>query len=411
MGINPYSINGGQLYQQTLNVENPPPEVFEGHIGDTPTWLMFIESLTHLSLKTAYWVFTASSFLFLATSLALLSHESQLGPPEVWLVASLMILYPPIAPTFWHGKGDLQLLFLFVLIGRFLTRGSDTLAGITLGFAGALRGYPFGLCAYLVACRRWRALAAALVSAFVLLGVTTLVVGRNVTFTYFAQTSLLKNGGGLLTDVAPLLQPIGWAHHPSNLNLGWFVKFAFDHVFGTGVGPMRQLMRGVCAVLGEVILVAAAFLATNGATKDRDAIWRHLSLWIVTITMISPLFWSDFLDCFVVFFVILAGALSRRRAPLAAVWIAVAAYISAVISAIVRTPRVTEFLRANLLPQHLHVFNQFAELLFLSVVLTWISAYWFVRASAMPSPVPARTRRGEEPSVDFSALARDAFRG
>jgi hypothetical protein len=199
----------------------------------------------------------------------------------------------------------------------------------------------------------------------------------------------------LFTDTPPLHQPIGWVRHPSNLNLGWAAKFAFDHLIDVKRHPHLHAARAFTAMLAETVLLGLAFwitVARRAGGSDHE--WAHISLWIVTVTMIAPLFWSDFLDCFVVYFVVFSAAFWRGRASRFSIWTCFGAYLTAIASAIFGSHSVSVFIRDTMFRGHVHAYNWLGELLFVSVLLTWISAWSLAReVSSSDTTIPRQSRR------------------
>jgi Glycosyltransferase family 87 len=116
-----------QLLRQRIN-----PYAGNSVWGDTPTWLLCFEPLTLLAPFTAYKLWFAVNLGAFAITLILLLRDSALEEIDKWILAALIVLYPPIACNFWFGQSEVFLLFLLVLFIRELQRERDLTAGMIL---------------------------------------------------------------------------------------------------------------------------------------------------------------------------------------------------------------------------------------------------------------------------------------
>jgi hypothetical protein len=111
--------------------------------------------------------------------------------------------------------------------------------------------------------------------------------------------------------------PAGLLRHPANLNLDSF---------------MRQVLgyRGwtFAAAIGIELLMAGVAFAATAALKD-DRYGCGFSLWIVVITLLSPVAWPQFLVCLVPLYVGIAAANHDIELPRRVLNLAGASYVLA----------------------------------------------------------------------------------
>jgi len=115
--------------------------------------------------------------------------------------------------------------------------------------------------------------------------------------------------------------PAGLLRHPANLNLGAFVQLMLGYrgwAWGAGLAV-------------ELLAAGSAFATT--AALDKDRYGCGFSLWLVVITMLSPVAWPQFLVCLVPLYVGIAAANhaagEEKRLPRRVLNIAGASYLAA----------------------------------------------------------------------------------
>jgi Glycosyltransferase family 87 len=344
--------------------------------GDTPTWFLCFEPLTFFSPFTAYWVWFCLNAFFFAASIWILIRDVGLKRAEAWIVGVLMLMYPPVATNFWFAQSEVALLFILVVFIHELERGREVTSGLILAAASLLRAYPLGLLGYLVARRKWRAVAFTLLGCVAGLAITFIFAGPDVVITYLRSMGF-THGLGLWGSTHPLNQPLGLLRHPANLNAMWFVKFGLVHAFGIGE---TSATAAVCGFLGELALVAIVFIQTVRFAADEDREYRAFSMWIITVSILSPIMWPQFMACFVIVFVALAGAATRNHVSKRALWTAVASYL--LVSVLGKMHGYpfdwAEMVELRLSAMHPHVVHVMAEATTGSLILLFLSAYWFM---------------------------------
>src|SRR5260370_1323507 len=203
-----------------------------------------------------------------------------------------------------------------------------------------------------------------------------------------------------------LNQPMGFLRHPTNLSLSWFVRFVLLH--GFGIAELSTLASSLALIAG-LITAAFAFVATWRLDDDLD--WRGYSLWVVTVSILSPIMWGQFMACFVIVFVGIANGSASRRTVIAAVGSYV---ILAAFGGLHGYPLnfLPEFAQAYF-ARNLRVLHVLPESVTVSLILLYLSCCWFVfdnkpLQSTRMSSTLARSRAGC--SVGRSSAWRSAAR-
>jgi hypothetical protein len=261
------------------------------------------EPLTLLTRFTAYKLWFFVNLAAFAITLILLLRHCALEATYKWILAALIVLYPPIACNFWFAQSEVFLLFLLVLFILELQHGRDVSAGMILAAVSLLRAYPVGLIGYLAARRKWKAVGYTIIGCIGGMTITIAFVGTEVVTTYIQNV------------IGPhsLNQPMGFLRHPTNLSLSWFVRFVLLH--GFGIAELSPLASSLALIAG---LLAAAFAFVATWRLDEDFDWRGYSLWVVTVSILSPIMWGQFMVCFVIVFVAIANGPASRRTVIAA---------------------------------------------------------------------------------------------
>jgi hypothetical protein len=343
-------------------------------VSDTPTWLLCFEPLATLSRYNAYWTWfwiNVSAVLF---SICLLIRESDIRGADALSVAALLWMYPPLATNFWYGQSEIFLCFVLVLGLVALRRNHDLLAGLALAAAALLRAYPLGLIGYLMVMRRWKAMGWMGVGLLIGGAATILFVGASTVATFGAQIGL-STGAGLVGLASTVNEPLGHLKHPANLNLGWFVKWLYDRTATRPVPVSVTVLGG----LAEISAVTICLWATRRIQGD-DPDWRGYGLWIVTISLISPVAYGVFLCCFLPMIAGMAAAWRRQELSRRVLYAISGSYIVTTLIPSSGHP-LFYYSRPAILAlekNHLHIVHMLTENEFTSLVLAWVAALWFV---------------------------------
>jgi hypothetical protein len=336
---------------------------------DPPTFLLCMEPLTLLPVRQAFWLWTALNFAALVASLVLLLRGSGVDVWTALALAALGLLYPPVGEHFFYGQNKLFVLLMLVLMMRWMTVGHDAAAGLILGVAVVIRGFPLLMVGYLLLRKRWRVIAYTGVGIAIGGLLTVAILG-------LAQTLSFSNGLRFVTQPRFLALPI-------NVSLGAFVSRMYWYVcdpHGTlfsrlslyAASPQSgfsNLVRQILVAAAEISLLAVTVKATlrNRGVIDRD--WCAFSLWVVTAVMLSPTAWVHYLVLMLIPFVSMAIAAKRGRANHRAIWMAVASFLLISLSTSGRTA-FGAHARGGL-P------IMIAEGSFVALMMAYLSAYWF----------------------------------
>ena len=345
--------------------------------SDTPTWLLCYEPLATLTRDTSYWTWFWINVSALLLSICLLVRDLDVERADAVSIAALLWMYPPLAENFWYGQSEIFLSLVLVLMLVALGRKHDWLAGLLLAAAALLRAYPLGLVGYLFVMRRWRALGWTGVGLLVGGVVTIALVGWDTVATYGAQIGV-STGAGLVGLSTTISEPLGHLKHPANLNLGWFVKWLYDR---TATRPIPGYVTVLCA-LAEIFAVAVCFLATRRIhTEDPD--WRGYGMWIVTVTLISPIAYYVFLCCFLPMIAGMAATWRRRELPTRVLYAIGGSYLATTLFPSAGHPLwlFRRSVELALEKNHTQIVHILSESEFVSLVLAWLAAYWFVKAA------------------------------
>jgi Glycosyltransferase family 87 len=333
-----------------LNLKTDPVH----YATDPPTFLLCVEPLTLLSLGQAFWLWTALNLAALVASLLLLLRGSGLPVWTALALAALVVLYPPVGESLFWGQNKIFVLLMLVLMMRWMAGGHDAAAGLILGIAVLLRGFPLLMVGYLVLRRRWRAIVYTVIS---------IVVGALLTFAILgvSHTLSFSNGFRLVTKLRFLASP-------TNVSLGAFVSRMYWYSLGAHSGISNSI-RLVLVAVAQIGLLAV----TAGATvKWRDTVdldWRAFSLWVVTSVMLSPTAWLHYLVLILIPLIQMAVAASRGRINNRANWMAVASFLLVALST--RGRAAFGPLPYGALPLAV------AECSFPCLAMIYVSAYWF----------------------------------
>ena len=321
---------------------------------DPPTFLMFLEPLTLLRLRQAFWLWTVLNLTALLASVWLLLRGAI---PERWTalaLGALAFLYPPVGESFFFGQNKVFVLLMLVLMMRWMTAGRDAAAGLILGIAVLLRGFPLLMVGYLMLRGRSRAIVYTVISVAAGALLTIAILG-------LPQTLSFSNGFRFVTKLRFLAMP-------TNVSLGSFVSRMYWYAFGAYPGFSNSIRRFLVGAT-EIGLLALTIKATLKSRDAADLDWRVFSLWVVTAVMLSPTAWVHYLVLMLIPLSQLAIAASRGRANKRAIWIAVASFLLIALSTSGRTA----------FGPYPHGILQFAvaECSFVCLAMMYVSAYWF----------------------------------
>src|SRR6266851_2863987 len=318
---------------------------------DPPTFLLMIEPLARMPLRRAFWAWNGLNLAAIIAAVILLLHGSSLDTRLKWALAALALLYAPVGEHFFYGQSKILVLFLLAAMMRCMERRHDAAAGLILGFAGVIRGFPLLLAGYLFMQRRTRALVWTGAGLALCGLVTVALLGVH-------QTLSFSHGLFFVTRDRFLVIPI-------NISLGAFISRLFWYSYTPTPGSAMELIRRVVVALAELGLLTLTVRTT---------------LWVITSVLLSPTAGVHYLVMALIPFALLADAVNRGRASHRALWIAVASYVVVALSTSGRAlfgPQATSAIAIAV-----------AECSFLSLLMVYVAAYWFVtdRGNAVSNP-------------------------
>jgi hypothetical protein len=109
---------------------------------------------------------------------------------------------------------------------------------------------------------------------------------------------------------------------------------------------------------------------------DEDFDWRGYSLWVVTVSIMSPIMWGQFMVCFVIVFVAIANGPASRRTVIAAVgsYVILAAFGGLHGYPLNFLPEFAQSYFAS----NVRVLHVLPESVTVSLILLYLSCCWFV---------------------------------
>jgi hypothetical protein len=309
-GINPY--------QDSLN---PVARFYHLSIKGTvrsgypPTYVLSMELLTPLRFEPSYWVWTALNFASLLLCLYLLLYKIlRLDVNTSLSLAALALFYQPIIVSF--GWGQPHMILLLIMLGAWMCfrRDKDFAGGLILAYGGLLKIYPLFLVGYLVAKRKWWAIA---YTAIGLVGggiATIALLGVSRTLSFAGRLPDRVNGGWLAS-----VHALG---SPSLVNLDAFVSRTFWELTGTVWNGPGDWLRRLLVLSAQLALLALTFRETWRAPNDPRADLRAFGLWMALTALLAPTAWVHYMILLLVPLAVVAAAAIRGDAPSLATWLA-----------------------------------------------------------------------------------------
>jgi hypothetical protein len=173
-----------------------------------------------------------------------------------------------------------------------------------------------------------------------------------------------------------------WMLRQVNVSLNAFVERGFVYFLKFPLPPSAEIARRIVTAICEIAIVAFTYVSTAAPSADRDADSRAFSLWVVATVLLAPTAWYHYLVLLFIPFAQLASAASAGRASNRSVWMAAASVMTLSGALIVRGPLIGLLSAGTLAAVR--------EAPFASLVMAYISAYWFVSDRIEASPANAR---------------------
>jgi glycosyl transferase family 87 len=326
------------------------------HGTHPPTFLALFEPLTKLPLRTAYWMWTGLNLAALVAALALLlGRRSHLDANTALVLAALAFWYMPVVPHFRFGQNNLLILFMLVLMMRWMERGRDAPAGLIFALAGLIRIIPFAVGGYIVLTRRWRVLAYAAIGAVLGAAATVYVVGMRHSVSFFYAVPEHYND-------------YMWLAGPANIAMEAFISRIFWGIWGPQPGATLSLVRVAAIVCADLTVLALAVRATLVRKAGDDPDGRIFSLWVATSMMLSPTMWMHGEVLLLLPFLQLASAFVQKRASRRSLDMAIVSVLLGYAALVIYLffPESYPFLKTSL-----------EECGFGSLLAGYVSTYWF----------------------------------
>lgn len=248
-----------------------------------PTSVLLTAPFALLDYPDAVLAWNLVSLALLVPTVWMISRA--LGYRFVWWHAlpliTLLLLCNPLRQQVYLGQFNLVLLFLLTAAWAADRSERPWLAGALLGTATAVKLFPGFLFLYFALSRRWRTVAAGLITLAALTAGTALVTGAAVYREYFQ-------------DVLPQVErsQSGW----TNVSLMGFWKKLFDPA--TALEHVEPLWRSpliarVGAMLsGLVVVLVLARVVRRGRTRPLQD-WAY-GLALTAMLLVSPICWDHY---------------------------------------------------------------------------------------------------------------------
>ncbi len=286
-GLDPFSPHGLQV----LGLET------WGGFGHPPTTPFWFLPLAGLDVADAGVVWNCVILVVLLAHVALACVETEVPAP----FATAMLLYAALLSTSWL-RAHLQLdqiseaiAFLYVLAWVFLRRARPIAAGVSLGLATTFKLFPGLVVLYLLVTRRFRAVAAAVISYLAIAVLMTTRYGWICWEEFFVEQRPIADR---------------WASQIQNASLHGIVLRLF-HPACEAPGPTR-LAATVIVALASLV----AFISTVRLCRRAPSIDLPFALVSVLSAVLNPWFWEHYNVLLVLPFLVAATTLIRHRAGL-----------------------------------------------------------------------------------------------
>jgi len=145
------------------------------YVPQTPLAMIPLLPISNLPIQTAKRLWLLANLGFLGATFWLLSRITHLGIAKIALLAFLG--FGTLHFNFLFGQYYVLLLFLITAALYCLERGEETAGGVLFSTAFALKLYGAPFLLYLVAKRRWRAVAAMVASVICFLSIAVAIFG------------------------------------------------------------------------------------------------------------------------------------------------------------------------------------------------------------------------------------------
>jgi hypothetical protein len=265
----------------------------------------------------------------------------------------LMVIHPALGEHFAFAQSQILVLLMLALMLRLMQNGYDVAAGIVLAIVGSLRVYPVLLLGYLFMKGRWPITRSAILGGIAISAITFGIYGKDVFF------GLLESAHYILGVQGPHFSKLFF-----NLAVGSFVSRMYWYAFGVNLSMTLNLARVLTIGLVDAIVLAMTVVGTRRSEGD-----RAFPLWIISAIILSPIPWIHYMVLTMILYAMMGSAAVRGECGPRAIWTGVASYLLIAFSIHIRTPLMNS--------EHIILLRIAAESLFVSLMLAFLSAWWF----------------------------------
>lgn len=261
------------------------------HYDHPPFVAVLFLPLTLLSHTAAVTLWTILSLVLYIAAGWLVLRELQISLPRAWnsLVLGLALCWYPFQAHI--ALGQLSLLLVGCIVGCWvlLRRHHDAAGGMLLGLACLIKLFPGFLLVYLLFYRRWRAMAATLI---------TFVSGMLASVWIFGIDDVLRYQSSIAAQDVKLYGPLPW-----NASLtGAVMRLLTDGPWVKPVVALPTLAWVITVGLSLTLLIWLGMSLWQQKAKDKDAAF---ALICVAMLLLSPITWQHILPVLVLPFGIL----------------------------------------------------------------------------------------------------------
>jgi hypothetical protein len=269
-----------------------PPTDFLRRNAHPPASVVLVLPLAELSHVDAFFAWNLITLALFACAVWVAAHELDIRPARrsAALAALVTALGTTCYPLFQQtvlGQFNCLLAFLITIAWAADRRGWWVLAGVAVGAATAVKLFPGFLLLYLFACRRWRALGAAVLTFLVANGAAVVVLGPDAFRTY-------------VCEVIPSVSA-EYATRWNNLSVSAYWKRLFDPAASSRAIPVvdAPMVGKILAPAGQsaVAVCVAVIAARARSTAQRD---QSFAAAVVGMLLVSPLTWPHALVMLIV---------------------------------------------------------------------------------------------------------------
>ena len=278
---------------------------------------------TWLTWRHAVAVWMALSLAFVVGAFVAIARAAGLSLVAALTIAAMFLAAEPLENSMALGQINQLVLALLAVFVWALASGREAVGGAALGIATALRFHPALFIGWLAWRRRWRACAAACVTALVCTALATATVGWAATVEYF-------------TRVAPQYATV--TGQLGNLSLtGW--------ITATGHALLPASPLGAWRIVGTLVALAtlagAVVMLRPSGPVAATRLAPELGFVTLVLLLVTPNTTINHLVFTLLPLAVLVEAILRDGSPARAAWLGVAWVLIGAIDDYYQHPRLT----------------------------------------------------------------------